>query len=70
MRTISQLMDLRGRTALVAGGAGHLGRAACETLVELGARVAVLDRRASDARAAVAALPAGLGDPFRRRSFR
>jgi NAD(P)-dependent dehydrogenase (short-subunit alcohol dehydrogenase family) len=59
MRTITQLMDLRGRIALVAGGAGHLGRAACETLVELGARVAVLDRRAADARAAVEGLPPG-----------
>jgi len=64
MRTISQLMDLRGRTALVAGGAGHLGRAACETLVELGARVAVLDRRAADARAAAAALPPGSAASF------
>ena len=59
MRTIQQLMNLSGRTALVAGGAGHLGRAACETLVEMGARVAVLDRRAVDGQAAVKELPPG-----------
>lgn len=37
-------MALAGRSALVAGGAGHIGAAACETLVELGATVGVLDR--------------------------
>lgn len=43
MRSIGSLMDLRGRKALVAGGAGHIGLAVCETLAELGARTAVLD---------------------------
>jgi NAD(P)-dependent dehydrogenase (short-subunit alcohol dehydrogenase family) len=43
VKTLKSLMDLRGRVALVTGGAGHLGRAFCETLAELGARVAVLD---------------------------
>lgn len=43
MRSIGSLMDLRGRKALVAGGAGHIGLAVCEALVELGARTAVLD---------------------------
>lgn len=52
-------MDLRGRRAFVAGGAGHIGRTCCQTLVELGARVAVADVRAHDARAAAAALPEG-----------
>ncbi|MES2755187.1 MAG: short-chain dehydrogenase, partial [Pseudomonadota bacterium] len=27
MRTLAELSDLTGRTALVTGGAGHLGRA-------------------------------------------
>lgn len=44
MRRISQLMDMRGRKALITGGAGHIGLAAGEALVELGAKVAVLDR--------------------------
>lgn len=50
MRTLSELRDLSGRRALVAGGAGGLGRAACDTLAELGAAVAVVDLRAAGAR--------------------
>ncbi len=52
MRSVAQLIDLSGRRALVAGGAGHVGLAAGEALVELGANVAVLDRdpAACDAR--------------------
>ena len=43
MRTLKELFDLRGRVALVTGGAGWLGRAACDVLAELGADLAVLD---------------------------
>lgn len=43
MRSFSELADLTGRTALVVGGAGHLGRVACQTLVDLGAEVASAD---------------------------
>lgn len=43
MRSLKELMDLSGRKALVSGGAGHVALAVEETLVELGARVAVLD---------------------------
>jgi len=43
MRAVSQLMDLSGRKALVTGGGGHIGVAVSETLVELGASVAVVD---------------------------
>lgn len=43
MRTISQLLDLDGRVALVTGGAGHIGLAVSEALAELGATVVVLD---------------------------
>jgi NAD(P)-dependent dehydrogenase (short-subunit alcohol dehydrogenase family) len=39
-------MDLSGRRALITGGAGHVGFAAAETLLELGASVALLDREA------------------------
>jgi len=43
MKKISELIDLKGRKALVTGAAGHIGQAICETLMELGAGVAVLD---------------------------
>ncbi len=42
-RTFRDLSDLRGRTALVVGGAGHIGRTTTDVLLELGAAVAVLD---------------------------
>jgi NAD(P)-dependent dehydrogenase (short-subunit alcohol dehydrogenase family) len=44
MRSIRQLGSLAGRRAVVTGGAGHIGLAIGETLIELGARVAILDR--------------------------
>jgi NAD(P)-dependent dehydrogenase (short-subunit alcohol dehydrogenase family) len=43
MKSIATLSSLRGRTALVTGGAGHIGRAICDTLAELGANLAILD---------------------------
>lgn len=43
MRSIQELMNLRGRVALITGGAGHLGSAMAEALAELGAVVAVAD---------------------------
>ena len=36
-------MDLRGRVALITGGAGHIGSALCDALAELGAALVVLD---------------------------
>lgn len=41
--TLPRLFALEGRAALITGGAGHLGRAFAATLLELGARVALLD---------------------------
>lgn len=43
MKSIQDLMNLKGRKALVTGGSGHLGRATCDALFELGAEVAILD---------------------------
>ena len=39
-----ELFDLTGRTALVTGGAGHLGKLFATTLLGCGARVGLLDR--------------------------
>ena len=43
MSTIKALSDLRGRTALITGGAGHLGFTMAESLAEAGATVVLLD---------------------------
>ena len=43
MRSLRELGDLTGRKALVAGGAGHVGRAVVATLRELGAAVLACD---------------------------
>lgn len=45
MRTISNLMSLAGRTALITGGAGHIGSAIAEALAEAGATIALTDGR-------------------------
>ncbi len=44
MRTIKQLQDMSGYWALITGGAGHVGRTAAHALLELGAKVILLDR--------------------------
>jgi NAD(P)-dependent dehydrogenase (short-subunit alcohol dehydrogenase family) len=69
MKSLKELMDLRGRVALITGGAGHIGQAAAEALIELGARVALLDLDAMTCRERaialgtdVLALPCDLAD--------
>jgi len=47
VRSIKDLINLRGRRAIITGGTGHIGLAVGETLVELGADVAVLDQDAA-----------------------
>ncbi len=42
--TLEKLFSLKNRTALVTGGAGYLGLAISETLVELGANVVIASR--------------------------
>jgi len=44
MRSINELMNLSGQTALVTGGTGFIGKAMLETVAELGADVVILDR--------------------------
>lgn len=58
MKSVAELMNVSGRKALVTGGAGHLGFACAEVLVELGATVAVVDRDLEKCQAQVAQLQA------------
>jgi NAD(P)-dependent dehydrogenase (short-subunit alcohol dehydrogenase family) len=50
MRSLSDLMRLDGRVALVTGGAGHIGGAMAEALLELGATVVIADLDATACR--------------------
>ena len=43
MRNMKSLMDLSDRTALITGGAGHIGMAMAEAVAEQGCRVVLLD---------------------------
>jgi NAD(P)-dependent dehydrogenase (short-subunit alcohol dehydrogenase family) len=43
MKSVKELMDMKGRVALVTGGSGHLGAAMAGALAELGAGICVLD---------------------------
>ena len=43
MKTLQKLADLSGRRAILTGGAGHIGLAVGETLVEMGANVSIID---------------------------
>jgi NAD(P)-dependent dehydrogenase (short-subunit alcohol dehydrogenase family) len=53
-RSIRDLMSLQGRVAIVTGAAGHIGKAICHGLAEIGASIAVVDVPAANG-AAVAA---------------
>ena len=43
MKRISELMSLKGRVAVITGGAGHIGSAMAEALAELGANIVIVD---------------------------
>lgn len=61
-RTLAGLMDMTGRVAVVTGGAGHIGRAFCEALAEVGASVVVVD--CVGAKEAAAELSRACGNPL------
>ena len=58
IRTIQQLFDLTGKTALVTGGSRGLGLQMAQALGEAGARVMLSSRKADDLKAAAADLKA------------
>lgn len=52
MKGFDELFSVRGKTALVTGGATGLGRICAETLLRAGARVLIASRKADQCRAA------------------
>lgn len=60
-RDIADLADLRGRVAIVTGGAGHIGRVVADGLAEQGATIAVVDLDADKCDAAAADIRARRG---------
>lgn len=60
MKSLGALMNMKGRVAVITGGAGHLGMAAAEAVAEMGADIALLDFNASRLEQAAAAI----GDRF------
>ncbi len=58
-RTVQQLFDLSGKTALVTGGSRGLGLQMAQALGEAGARVMLSSRKAQDLEQAVATLQDG-----------
>jgi len=57
-RTVTQLFDLKGKTALITGGSRGLGLQMAHALGEAGARVLISSRKASDLEQATAELQA------------
>jgi NAD(P)-dependent dehydrogenase (short-subunit alcohol dehydrogenase family) len=57
-RTVQQLFDLRGKTALVTGASRGLGLQMAHALGEAGARIMISSRKAADLELAVASLQA------------
>ena len=61
-RTVQQLFNLEGRTALVTGGSRGLGLQMAQALGEAGAKVVITSRKAADLEEAVATLEdSGIG---------
>lgn len=61
MRSIKELMHLSGRNAIVTGGAGHVGLAVCEALLEMGATVSITDQNAGGCQARLEDLSRSFG---------
>ncbi|OIQ03351.1 MAG: short-chain dehydrogenase [Zetaproteobacteria bacterium CG06_land_8_20_14_3_00_59_53] len=48
MSSIKEMMNLKGRRALITGAGGNLGRVIADTLAEIGADLALVDRSGTD----------------------
>lgn len=59
--SLHALMNLKGRVALITGGAGHIGSAIGDALAELGAAVVVLDQEVGACQAEAARLEQAWG---------
>ena len=59
--TVQQLFDLTGKTAVVTGASGHLGRSLAAALAEAGSRLVVTSRDAERAEEVAESLPASEG---------
>jgi len=57
----TELFDLRGKTAIVTGGANGIGHASCRLLADFGAQVVVADLKMADARRTADAITAAGG---------
>jgi shikimate 5-dehydrogenase len=60
--TVNELFDLSGKTALITGASGWLGRAFAEALAEAGANVVATSRDETTAKAIAAKLPTASGN--------
>jgi NAD(P)-dependent dehydrogenase (short-subunit alcohol dehydrogenase family) len=60
--TVNELFDLSGKTALITGASGWLGRAFAEALAEAGANVVATSRDEATAKAIAAKLPTASGN--------
>ena len=56
MTSITEMMDMTGRTAIVTGGGTHLGRAMSSALAEMGASIYIASRQADIGEATAADL--------------
>ncbi|MDR1658259.1 MAG: SDR family oxidoreductase [Deltaproteobacteria bacterium] len=61
MTSVKELMSLEGRTALITGGAGHIGFCLAQSLAELGCRIALADISAEKCLAKAAEIKINFG---------
>ncbi len=55
---VQALFDVQGRTAVITGGSGHLGRVMASALAQVGAQVAILGRHVETAKTVAEAIQA------------